>query len=189
MYNQIFAAISKHIALSKSEELLITNRLKEIKLSKKEYVLNQGQSCKSIYYVNLGVLRAYHLNNDGKDSTVMFAVSDWWVTDMSAFTYSHPALLSIQAVANCQLLQLSKESLEQLYQEVPAFEKYFRVIMQNAYIREQSRTIQNLSLTAKTRYENFIAKYPQVVANVPQKQIASYLGITPEFLSTIRSAT
>lgn len=186
MYSNILSTVAKHVVLSPDEECYFTDILNEKRVSKKEFVLNQSRSCNNIFYVNAGILRAYHLNEEGKESTIMFAVTDWWVTDMASFLDEEPALLNIQAVDDCELLQLSKQGLDKLYEAVPKFEKYFRVMMQNAYIREQSRTIQNLSLPAKDRYENFIAKYPQIVAKVTQKQIASYLGITPEFLSMIR---
>ena len=117
----------------------------------------------------------------------MFALQDWWVTDMYCFINVQPAMLNIVALEQSEILQISKTNFELLVKELPKFERFFRVIFQNAYIREQLRTIQNLSLTAAERYEQFIVKYPVVLQQVPQKQIASYLGITPEFLSTIRS--
>lgn len=187
MYSNILATVARHISLSSEEQDYFIEILDEKLVFKKEFLLNQGQGCSNIFYVNSGILRAYHLNKEGKESTVMFAIADWWVTDMSCFLNKQPALLSIQAVKDCQLLRLSKHRLEELYEAVPKFEKYFRVIMQNAYVREQSRTIENLSLPAKDRYENFVSKYPQVANNITQKQIASYLGVTPEFLSSIRA--
>lgn len=116
----------------------------------------------------------------------MFAISDWWVTDMHCFLEEKPAMLNIQSVSESEVLQLSKIDLDRLYLEIPKFERFFRLLMQNAYVREQLRVIQNLSLTAEERYHNFLAKYPQIGSQVTQKQIASYLGITPEFLSVIR---
>ena len=96
-------------------------------------------------------------------------------------------MMFIEAVENSSIIQLQKNELDELYVKVPKFEKFFRVIMQNAYIREQLRVMQNLTLSAEERYNSFIAKYPQIVKQVTQKQIASYLGITPEFLSAIRA--
>ncbi|MGY0040545.1 Crp/Fnr family transcriptional regulator [Pedobacter sp. NJ-S-72] len=133
-----------------------------------------------------GTLRAYYLDKAGKESTIMFAVTDWWITDMFCFINQQPAMLTIEAVEESIIFQLSKADLDQLYNKIPKFERFFRVIFQNAYIREQLRTIENLSLSAEQRYNIFLNKYPQVVRQVTQKQIASYLGITPEFLSMIR---
>jgi CRP-like cAMP-binding protein len=117
----------------------------------------------------------------------MFAIKDWWITDMFCFVNQQPAMLYIEAIENSCILKLKKEALDKLYIEIPKFERFFRVLMQNAYIREQLRVIQNLSLSAEERYNNFLVKYPQIVKQVTQKQIASYLGVTPEFLSSIRA--
>jgi CRP-like cAMP-binding protein len=116
----------------------------------------------------------------------MFAVSDWWVTDMYCFLNERPAMTYIEAIEDSYIYQLSKNNMDKLFKQVPKFERFFRILMQNAYTREQLRIIENLSLTAEDRYESFLKKYPHIAQVVTQKQIASYLGITPEFLSAIR---
>ena len=116
----------------------------------------------------------------------MFAVADWWVTDMFCFLNEKPAMMYIEAIEDSCIFQLSKENLEKLFYNVPKFERFFRILMQNAYTREQLRVIENLSLSAEDRYDSFLLKYPHIARAVTQKQIASYLGITPEFLSAIR---
>jgi CRP-like cAMP-binding protein len=116
----------------------------------------------------------------------MFAVADWWVTDMYCFLNEKPAMMYIEAIEDSQVFQITKENLEKLYVHIPKFERFFRILMQNAYTREQLRVIENLSLSAKKRYDNFLSRYPNIVKLVTQKQIASYLGITPEFLSAVR---
>ena len=185
-HNLILKNIAKHVSLDKDETAFFLSLLKYKELKRKNFLLKEGQICKTINYVHSGTLRAYYLDKSGKESTIMFAISDWWITDMFCFINQQPAMLFIEAIENSSVLQLKKESLDNLYVKVPKFEKFFRVIMQNAYIREQLRVIQNLSLSAEKRYYNFLAKYPQIVKQVTQKQIASYLGVTPEFLSTIR---
>lgn len=182
----ICSNINKHISISEEEKEHFVGYLREKKLKKNEFILRQGEACKHINFVNSGTLRAYYLNPKGKDSTIMFAMKDWWITDMYCFLNELPAMVSIQAVEPSNILTLSKKDLDALYVELPAFNKFFRILMQNAYCREQLRTIQTLSLPAIERYENFIKKYPQIAKNVPLKQIASHLGVTPEFLSTIR---
>jgi CRP-like cAMP-binding protein len=179
--------IAKHISLDKEEMSWFVSLLKPEEVSKKDFVLKEGRICKSISFVHSGTLRAYYLDKKGRESTIMFAVADWWITDMFCFINQQPAMLNIEAVENSRIFQLQKNDLDSLYLKVPKFERFFRIIMQNAYIREQLRIIQNLSLSAEERYNNFLSKYPQVAKQVTQKQIASYLGITPEFLSTIRS--
>ena len=183
----ILENIAKHISLTEEEADYFGSLLTEKKIAKKALILKEGQVCKYINFVESGILRAFYLDKTGKESTVMFAVANWWVTDMYCFVNQRPAMLNIEALEDSCVLQLLKEDLDELYDKVPKFERFFRIILQNAYVREQLRVIENLSLSTEERYTNFISKYPQVVELVTQKQIASYLGITPEFLSMIRA--
>jgi CRP-like cAMP-binding protein len=185
-HSLILTNIEKHISLDKEEIQHFTSLLEYKEVAKKECLLKEGQTCKSISYVLSGALRAYYLNKEGKETTIMFALADWWVTDMYCFINQEPAMMYIEAIENSCIFQLKKEDLDELFLKIPKFERFFRIIMQNAYIREQLRVIQSLSLSAEERYDSFISKYPQIVQQVTQKQIASYLGITPEFLSAIR---
>ena len=185
-HNLILKNISKHIDLDKEEvnsfiPLIIMKNVK-----KKALLLKEGQVCKYISYVHSGALRAYCVDKEGREATIMFAVADWWVTDMFCFLNEKPAMMYIEAIEDSCIFQLSKENLEQLFYNVPKFERFFRILMQNAYTREQLRVIENLSLSAEDRYDSFLLKYPYIASAVTQKQIASYLGITPEFLSAIR---
>ena len=186
-YELVLQNVFKHISLDEEEKVYFVSLLKQKQVTKKECILKEGNLCRNIIFVNTGILRAYYNGKDGKESTIMFAVQDWWITDMYCFINQKPAMLQIEAVENSNIFQLQKNDLDKLYVKVPKFERFFRIIMQNAYIREQLRIIQNLSLTAEERYNNFLVKYPQIVKQVTQKQIASYLGITPEFLSAIRA--
>ncbi|WP_213279697.1 Crp/Fnr family transcriptional regulator [Chryseobacterium indologenes] len=183
----ILKNISRHISLTNQEKSYFLSLLKEKKVVKKELILQQQQACKEINFVQTGILRAFHMDTTGKESTIMFAVSDWWITDMYCFINQKPAMLNIEALEDSSILQLQKDHLDDLYHKIPKFERFFRIMMQNAYIREQLRTIENLSLPAEERYYNFLQKYPEAVKRIRQKQIASYLGITPEFLSLIKS--
>jgi len=186
-YDLIVANVGKHIALDEKEILFFISLLKEKHVDKNDFVLQEAQVCQYISFVNSGLLRAYYLDKEDKEYTIMFAVADWWITDMYCYIHQKPAMLTIQAVEESHIFNLKNDDLEKLYMEVPKFEKFFRIIMQNAYIREQLRIIQNLSLSAEERYHNFLTKYPQIAKQVTQKQIASYLGVTPEFLSTLRA--
>jgi CRP-like cAMP-binding protein len=183
----ILQNITKHIPLNADEADYFVSLLREEEIVKKDFVLKEGQVCKYISFVHSGMLRAYYIDTAGRESTIMFAMSDWWITDMYCFVNRQPAMLYIEAVEDSQIFQLSLDNLDKLYVNIPKFERFFRILLQNAYIREQLRMIQNLSLPAKDRYENFMTKYPGVAGKVTQKQIASYLGITPEFLSMIRA--
>ena len=183
----ILSNISKHIELTLEEEEHFTKLLEEKSVKKNTSILHAGAPCHYINFVNEGTLRAFFSGPNGKESTIMFAIKDWWITDMYCFLNELPAMVNIHVIENSNILRLSKKNLDALYNEIPSFNKFFRILMQNAYCREQLRMIQNLSLPALNRYENFLHKYPQIASQVPLKQIASYLGITPEFLSSLRA--
>lgn len=187
LFQSILSNVAKHISLTNTEANQFTSLLRKSDVSKKEILLVQGQVCKSIYFVNNGILRAYYTDKQDKETTIMFGSADWWITDMFSFLNQQPSLMHMEAIENSEVLELSKKDLDQLYIDVPKFERFFRIIIQNAYVREQVRVIHNLSMTAEERYQVFIQKYPHIVQRVTQKQIASYLGITPEFLSAIRA--
>lgn len=185
--NLVLQNIAKHISLDENEIAYFLSIVKEKKYPKKSIILKEGEMCKTINFVQSGILRAFYRDQEGKESTIMFAIQDWWITDMACFINQQPAMLNIETIEDSQVFFLQKEDLDELYLKIPKFERFFRIIMQNAYIREQLRVIQNLSLSAEQRYYIFLEKYPQVAKQVTQKQIASYLGITPEFLSMIRA--
>jgi CRP-like cAMP-binding protein len=185
-YTPLLKNIAKHILLNTDEANYFTSVMHYREVNKKGFLLREGQVAKTISYVSWGAIRAYYLDKDGNENIIMFAINDWWVTDMYSFSTGQPALLTIDAIEDSAIFELTKNDLEELYVKVPKFERFFRIIMQNSYVREQLRSIQNLSITAEDRYINFVNKYPQFVQRISQKQIASYLGITPEFLSVIR---
>jgi CRP-like cAMP-binding protein len=185
-FELILTNVARHIQLESEEVAYFTSLLKTESIPRKGMLLKAGELCKNISFVCEGTVRAYYVDQEGKEATIMFGVTDWWITDMHWFVHQLPAMLTLEAVEKSVVMHLPKSSLDELYREVPKFERFFRIIFQNAYIREQLRTIQNLSLSAEERYANFMKKYPQVAKQVTQKQIASYLGITPEFLSVLR---
>jgi CRP-like cAMP-binding protein len=185
-YARILNNVSKHIHLERSERDHFISLLSCQSVAKKQLILEEGASCTHIHYVSEGAFKAYALNNEGDESIVMFALNDWWVTDMHGFVTGKPSILNVAAIEDSTVLRLQKKDLEKLYISIPKFERFFRILMQNSYVREQLRVIQNLTTPAEERYLNFVKRYPQVVQRVPLKQIASYLGVTPQFLSVIR---
>ena len=186
MHELLIKNIAKHIDIDKQEEALLLSMVKCKKVAKKEVILKEGQNCKNLNYVNSGVFRAFHVDKVGKEATIMFAVKDWWITDMYCFLNGKPAMVFIEAIEDSVIFQISKVDFDKLFEIAPKFERFFRILMQNAYTRVQLRLIENLSLSAEERYTSFILKYPHIAKAVTQKQIAGYLGITPEFLSSIK---
>jgi len=182
----IFLNIHKHISLDENEKTHLFSSLVVKDVKRKELILKQGQVCKKIYFVESGSFRAFNLSEEGRESTIMFAIQDWWITDMDCFINQKQALLSIEALESSKIVELDFQFLNSLYLKIPKFERFFRILFQNAYIREQQRVFDSLSLSTEERYRNFIGKYPAIVEKITQKQIASYLGVTPEFLSSIK---
>ena len=184
--SQIVSNIEKHVCLSEEERAYWKSFLVFKFVQKNEHILTEGEFCQQLHFVNSGTLRAYFLNHEGKETTVMFAIKDWWITDMFSFAKEKPAMLNIEATEPAHICSIAKADMDQVLSVFPKFERFFRIIFQNAYIREQVRVIQNLSLTAEERYLSLISQYPYLEQTVTQKQIASYLGITPEFLSKMK---
>ncbi len=182
-----FRNFEKHIPISDAEKRIISANLEFMDIPKNDVVLSQGNKVRTIFYVVSGALRAYHLNAKGKESTVMFAVKDWWITDMNGFANQDLAQVSLETIENSKLIGLRYEIFESLLRELPKLERFFRILFQRAYIREQSRLLRQLSMDVATRYRSFVDKYPKIVASVSQKQMASYLGVTPEFLSQVKN--
>ncbi|MBI1770615.1 MAG: Crp/Fnr family transcriptional regulator [Bacteroidetes bacterium] len=183
----ILSNIGKHITLNQPEIKFFLSLLKFKELKKKDFLLRAGEPCTTFNYITSGALRAFYRDVNDKEATIMFAVTDWWITDMPCFISQKPAMIHIEAIAKSRVLQLTKDDIDSLCIELPKFERFFRILMQNAYIREQLRVLQNLSQPAEVRYNNFLEKYPAIAKQVTLKNIASYLGITPEFLSVIRN--
>jgi len=116
----------------------------------------------------------------------MFGIEDWWITDMYCFANQKPAMLSLETLEETSVFTLDFDSFEHLLQKLPKFERLFRILFQNAYSREQLRVLDSISLSTEERYYKFVNKYPNLAKKVTQKQIASYLGVTPEFLSSVK---
>ena len=179
--------IRRHIPIHPEEEEQIRTAFFLKKVKRADILQKAGQSCSHIYFVSGGMLRAYHLDQNGKEYTVMFAITGWWITDMHCFLNGLPAMVSIEALEDSQLLGISKDNLDILFEQVPSFNVFFRKLMEKAYCREQLRVLNNLSQPAIVRYHDFKSKYPKLTERLSVKQTASYLGITPEFLSSLRS--
>jgi len=188
MYDLILKNISRFIDLTEEEKNYFTSLLKVKRLKKKQYLLQEGDTSRNEYFVNKGCLRAYSIDEKGQEHIVQFAIEDWWIGDMYSFLTQTPARLTIDALEDSELFCLDSSSLENLFIKVPKFERFFRMLVQNAFIAGQRRIIESMSLSADDRYCRFIENYPLMEQRLPLKQIASFLGITPESLSRIRSS-
>lgn len=184
--NLILDNINRHIQLDKTETDFFLSLLQTIKLKRKEFLLKQGDICRTENFIIKGCLRTYTIDDNGFEHIVMFGIEDWWVGDLFSFLTTSPSTYFIDALEDTEILQISKVNLDKLFERVPKFERFFRLILQNAFIAQQQRINQNLSFTAEKRYLDFITKHPKLEQRLSQKQVAAYLGITPVFLSMLR---
>lgn len=186
MFDLLISHLSKHITLDATETDRLKNYFRIKRLNKKQFLQHQGDITQYETFVTKGCLRTYYLDQQGQEHIVQFALEGWWIGDLYSFLTQHPSRYTIQALEDCELLQIDKNSLEELYQQVPKLERFFRIIIQNAFIASTNRILSSMSQTAEERYLEFIGKYPDIEQRVPQYHVAAYLGVTAEFLSRIR---
>lgn len=186
-YSLLFSNFGKHISLTKSEEVFVKTLFQTKKISTKTFLFKQGEICKYSAFVLDGCLRGYTIDSNGFEHVLSFAPKDWWIGDIYSLLSQKPGNLNIEAMVDTEVLLLSKKNQEILYHKVPKFERFFRIITENSLVSYQQRLNDNMSLTAKERYLKFCKTYPQLINGIPQKQIAAYIGVTPEFLSKLRA--
>jgi CRP-like cAMP-binding protein len=178
---------SKMIPLSATEVDLVRSSFVPRKFRKKQTVLQEGEVCMYFYFVAEGCLRMYKIDEKGSTHVLQFAAENQWILDLGSFHSVQPSELIIDALENTVALQINRDDLIALYLRAPKFDRIFRVLLENSYVRLQERLLQTISSTAEARYQRFLNGYPQLVNRLSQIQIASYLGITPEFLSRLRN--
>ena len=176
----------RHIRLTEEEEAVVLSKLRPVKLKRREHLLKQGTVARDLAFVIEGCLRAYALDDNGFEHILQFAPTGWWISDMSSVISRRESLLNVDAIKPSEVLLLSREDQLALFDEIPKLERYFRVLTENGLVSSRMRLIENLSLTARQRYQRFCQTYPNLINEIPQKYIASFIGVTPEFLSKIR---
>jgi CRP-like cAMP-binding protein len=179
--------IAKHIDLTNEEEELFLSMVEVKHYKAKTIVLQSGQICKHSYFVNSGILRSFNINDNIVEHTLTFACAGWWIGDMYSLISQKPGNLFIEVLEDAEVVLLSKENHDILYTKIPKLERFFRILTENSLVAHQERLKDNLSLSAEERFEKFCAKYPTLIQQVPQKHIASYIGVTPEFFSKMKS--
>ena len=183
----ILQNISMHVSLTQEEQLIFLSRTQTQQIKAKTILLNAGDICKNSYFVNSGVLRSFTINNHIVEHVLNFACEGWWMADLYSLISQKPGNLFIEAVSDCEIVMLSKKDQEELYLEIPKMERFFRILTENALVANQQRIMDNLSLPAEARFDKFCKRFPSLVMQVPQKQIASYIGVTPEFFSKMKA--
>lgn len=187
MYEVFFQKFNEKVKLSEEEEAQIKKYLTPKKLRKKQYLLQEGDVCKYTAMVEKGALKAYFVNEKGEENITAFALEGWTIADLSSFIKQEPATLNIDALEDCELVLMSKSSHDELLQTMPKYETYFRILITDAYIALQQRTTSTLHLTVEERYLKIAQLHQNILQRVPQHMIASFMGLTPETLSRVRS--
>ncbi len=183
----LFHNFAKHIALTKTEEKFITSMLEYKLIKSKDFLIQQGEISKHSAYVLNGCLRGFTIDSNGFEHVLSFAPKDWWIADMYSLLSQKAGNLNIEAMVDTEVILISKINQEKMYEKVPKLERFFRIIIEKSLVAYQQRLNDNLSLTAEERYLKFCKIYPQLINDIPQKQIAAYIGVTPEFLSKLRA--
>ena len=183
----ILQNIARFVDLTPEEQQLFLSKTETRHYKAKTIILNAGEVCKYSYFVNSGLLRNFNINDNIVEHVLSFACEGWWIGDMYSLISQKPGNLFIEVLEDCEVVMLSKGNQDELYHLIPKLERFFRILTENSLVANQERLMDNLSLSAEERFEKFCKRYPTLVQRVPQKQIASYIGVTPEFFSKMKS--
>lgn len=185
-YKDILANIARHINLNDEEQKFFCSLIKEKNLRKRQYLLQRGDVSRHETFVKKGCLRTYYIDKKGNEHIIQFALEGWWTSDLISFYTGKPATLTIDALEDSELHQLDKVGLDLLYERVPKFERFFRIQFLNALIALSNRMLSLFAGNSEERYLELRERYPDFEKRIPQKYIASFLGLTPESLSRLR---
>lgn len=186
MYERLFKSIAEKVSVQEGELQLCKHYFTPKKLRKRQYLLQEGDVCNRLAFVEKGVLYSYSIDTKGIQHVIQFALEGWWIADLYSFFTKEPSKLNIEALEESELLLLDREQHQNLLKSVPAYETYTRILYQNAYVALQRRIEGTIGLSAEEKYSKLLAQHPYILTRVPLHLIASYLGITPETLSRIR---
>ena len=185
--DKLIRHIRNIIPLTDEQADIFMQHIREQQFSKKEHLLLSKERAKEVFFVISGCTRTYIYDFNGVEHNLSFAIEDWWFGDLQSFINNTPANYNIQALEDTTVLSIDRASWNTLLEQIPEFVVYTRALFRNTMFSQENRILQNLSFTAEERYHNFLTSYPDLAKRISQKHMASYLGITPEFLSMIRS--
>lgn len=181
--------LKNHIDLSENDIHLLSTYIKVKDFQKKEFLLEEGQICKANYFVEQGLLRMFYINNKGVEQITQFALENWWISDYMSFIKQSPGQFYIQATEKSKVVLIEHHKQEELFKQLPQLERYFRIMTQRAYAAAQMRVKYYHDYSKEENYRQFVSLFPEFVQRIPQYMLASYLGLTPEYLSELRKKT
>jgi CRP-like cAMP-binding protein len=186
MHDLLLNSIQSKIAMAEDERKHLLTFFFPKKIKKRQYVLNAGDVCQHLIFVERGLLRSFYADDKASEHVVQFAPEGWWITDMGSFFSGEAALYNIEAIEDTEMLLLPRTSHDMMMDALPVMERYFRLLLQNSLVATQQRVIRSMKDTAEDRYRTLIHDYHDIANRAPLHDIASYLGITPETLSRVR---
>ncbi len=178
--------IGRYIELNETEILTLYKNVRIFSLNRKDFLLKEGQVCNSLFFVEKGCLRMFFINKKLTEQITQFALEGWWMADYFSFMGNTASEYYIQAIEKSTILAVDRTKFEDLLQEVPKLERYFRIIMQKAVASAQHRSKLEFDMSKEEFYHHFSSSFPEFIQRVPQYMVASYLGLTPEYLSELR---
>lgn len=186
MYEQLFDSIHEVVSLTDEEWEECKNNFRPKRMLKRQFLLQEGDVCRELAFVEKGALYSYTVDSSGNKHVIRFAFDGWWMANLHSFFTGKPTRLNIEVLENSELLMLDRKNHEKLLEEIPTYERYHRIIVQNAYVALQQRVENALGLTAEEKYARLIEQNPEFMNRVPLNLVASYLGMSPETLSRVR---
>ena len=178
--------IRSRVNISDDDLLKIFSKAHQKKIKKGQYIIHSDAGVQKTNFIVKGAAIGYFIDAEGAEHVIQFAFEGWWISDLYSYIKAEPAILNVVAIEDCEILQFNASDINQLYDEIPALARYFLIITQNGFLNFQLRVLNNLSMSAEERYLEFIKKYPKIELRLAQKHIASYLGMSAEFLSKIK---
>ena len=184
--NKLIASFNNYLPLNEQEQEDLAKRVTERRIKRRQFILQEGDLCNHYIFVVEGCFKLYHIDKKGVEHNLQFIAENDWIMELDSFYSEKPSRVYIEAIEPSLILQIKRLDLYYLFTSHPKFDRNFRVIVENRYVELENRVLQNISSTAEERYLSFLDQYPHLSLRLPNTQIASYLGITPEFLSKIR---
>ncbi|MEX2574301.1 MAG: Crp/Fnr family transcriptional regulator [Balneolaceae bacterium] len=188
MFERLKESLQEHVSLNDEEWELCKNSFRPKRMLKRQFLLQEGDVCRELAFVEKGALYSYAVDSKGNQHVIRFAFEGWWMANLESFFTDSPTRLNIEVFEDSELLVLDRKNHEKLLEEIPAYERYHRIIVQNAYVALQQRVENALGLTAEEKYARLIEQNPEFLNRVPLNLVASYLGVSPETLSRVRAS-
>lgn len=183
---KLLSSFDKYLSLDDTEKADLSQRVIERRIKRKQFILQESDICKHYTFVVEGCFRKYHMDKKGIEHNLQFVAENDWIMEIDSFYSEKPSRVYVEALEPCLILQIKKKDLLYLFVHNPKFDRNFRVIVETRLVELENRVLHNISSTAEERYLTFLEQNPVLSARLPNIHIASYLGITPEFLSKIR---